>query len=137
MGSFSNLNEMLGVVVWANLEQETMVVWCEDHGQIAYARGLDCLLQGAGHSPSQAWPAAGDLVAIRTHMAGGLRRITSLRMIEKEWRPDLPGLLAAEAERQPQPGSVMLRAVAASPFGEAVRAEPPVLTTPPRRRSLS
>lgn len=47
---------MLGVVLWSDHNDRKAVIWCEDHGDLAY-------FSGAGDSPAEMPPLdAGDLV---------------------------------------------------------------------------
>ncbi|MDP3340180.1 hypothetical protein [Frigidibacter sp.] len=92
---------MLGVVVWSKESTQAAVVWCEDHGDIAYLKGYDGLAEAPDYlSPDPApprWPAVGDLVTLDTAVAGGLRLVRNLSILEADWGPALPASLKGAA----------------------------------------
>ena len=47
---------MIGVILWSSPAKEKAVIWCEDHGSLAYLQGRDNLAFACD------WPDAGDLV---------------------------------------------------------------------------
>ncbi|WP_066813022.1 hypothetical protein [Frigidibacter mobilis] len=92
---------MLGVVVWSKESTQAAVIWCEDHGAIAYLKGYDGLAEqpdylSADPAPPR-WPAVGDLVMLETVVVGGLRRAHNLSIVEADWGAALPISLIAAA----------------------------------------
>lgn len=83
---------MIGVVVWSNAEREKSVIWCEDHGALAYLQGRENL--GSGHA---AWPEAGDLLELETEIIGPLRHARAVALISERHCPQLPAVLLREA----------------------------------------
>ena len=49
---------MIGVILWSSPPKEKAVIWCEDHGALAYLQGQENLA-----FPGE-WPEAGDLVEL-------------------------------------------------------------------------
>lgn len=93
---------MLGVVVWSKECTQAAVIWCEDHGEIAYLKGYGGLAEAPDYvSPDPApprWPAVGDLVTLQTATAGGVRLVRNLAILEADWGPALPAALAGAAQ---------------------------------------
>lgn len=81
---------MIGVVVWSSQDREKAVIWCDDHGALAYLSGADNLA-----SPEK-WPGAGDLVSLETEMIGCLRHARKVSMLEENGCPTLPKRLKSE-----------------------------------------
>ncbi len=100
---------MLGVVVWSKESAQSAVVWCEDHGDIAYLKGYGGLAEEPDYlSPDPApprWPAVGDLVTLEIVAAGAMRLVRNLAILEADWGPALPASLkgAAKAMHQAPP----------------------------------
>ncbi|MGO4854586.1 hypothetical protein [Phaeovulum sp. W22_SRMD_FR3] len=82
---------MRGVIVWSDAEKASAVIWCEDQGQLAYARGRDNLMGG------EIWPSLGDLVEFTVGAIRGIRRAREMRVIAEEWHPSLAIELHAAA----------------------------------------
>jgi len=94
---------MLGVVVWSKEPVQAAVVWCEDHGDIAYLSGYGGLAEQPDYlsldpAPPR-WPAAGDLVTLDTTRSGEQRLARNLAILEADWGLALPASLRDMAER--------------------------------------
>ena len=63
---------MLGIVLWSSSDRRKAVVWCEDHGPLAYLTG------SAIRHPPDPWPAEGDVVKLTVETEGTIRRIVTL-----------------------------------------------------------
>ncbi|WP_126976596.1 hypothetical protein [Frigidibacter oleivorans] len=87
---------MLAVVVWSNALRQEAVLWCEDHGPVAYLRGRGALA-AAPERPAPRWPAKGALMAVATEQAGGLRLVTRAEPVAGRWAEYLPERLLATA----------------------------------------
>ncbi|MFV0386730.1 hypothetical protein [Paracoccus sp. (in: a-proteobacteria)] len=90
---------MIGVVVWSNKESEKAVVWCEDHGSLAYLGGSDSL------TDPTIWPEPGDLLELESEMVGELRYARRVSLLTERGFPQLPEILrktgdAADSEAQ-------------------------------------
>ncbi|MFC0812911.1 hypothetical protein ACFHYO_12420 [Paracoccus panacisoli] len=92
---------MFGIVLWSSACRRQAVVWCEDHGALAYLAG-PAALDLAGP-----WPHQGATVEVTTACDGELRRILTLRMLGGETR--LAERLTART--RPARGRPMLAAV--------------------------
>ena len=67
---------MLGVVLWSDNNENKAVIWCEDHGDLAYFDGTGGLIY-------EGLPLdAGDLVSFEMEYARDLRLARNMRRIE-------------------------------------------------------
>lgn len=71
---------MYGVVLWADQRQNRAVIWCEDHGDLAYYKGA------AG---GDAALAPGDLVEFNLRSVGQMRFADAPRLITRRSHPTL------------------------------------------------
>lgn len=68
---------MLGVVLWSDSRENKAVIWCEDHGDLAY-------FDGTGGVIYEGLPLdAGDLVSFEMEYARDLRLARNMRRIER------------------------------------------------------
>ena len=74
---------MIGVILWSNPAKEKAVIWCEDHGALAYLQGQENL-----DFPCE-WPEAGDLVELEYETVNDLRGAlpATLRALEPFIQP--------------------------------------------------
>lgn len=84
---------MLGVVVWSNDKRNKAVIWCEDHGSLAYLEGVANLASGA------AWPVAGDLVELECALEGGLRVASNVKLVSQGAGSALPQALHQQVNK--------------------------------------
>ncbi|UXU75141.1 MULTISPECIES: hypothetical protein [unclassified Paracoccus (in: a-proteobacteria)] len=84
---------MIGVILWSSPARQKAVIWCEDHGALAYLKGTEDLMTAA------AWPEAGDLVELEVEMLDGLRHARAVHVVDGNRRPELPGLLRSMSEK--------------------------------------
>lgn len=82
---------MLGIILWSSAVRRRAVVWCEDHGPLAY---LD---QTLSPDNDRALPAAGTTVDVETRPHGALRLVTRFRSLGG--RVDLAASLPSLARR--------------------------------------
>ncbi|PTQ68906.1 hypothetical protein [Celeribacter persicus] len=82
---------MDGIVLWADPQAHKAVIWCSDHGPLAYATGPETLI-GAFDMPE-----AGTMVYCETHMENGVRICTQLHPIQRFAAPELAEALRALA----------------------------------------
>ena len=86
---------MLGVILWSSPASRQAVIWCEDHGPLAYMAGrLAVAVTGA-------WPGEGSLVQVETMTDGGLRRVIRLSAVGREISL-APRLLRNGGEAEPE-----------------------------------
>ena len=71
---------MYGVVLWTDQRQNRAVIWCEDHGDLAFYRGAE---------GGDAAMAAGDLVEFDLHDTGDMRLADTPRLITQRSHPNL------------------------------------------------
>lgn len=69
---------MLGIILWSNAVSRQAVIWCEDHGPLAYLAGR------VGTAVTGAWPGEGSLVEVETITEGGVRRVIRLTPVGRE-----------------------------------------------------
>lgn len=72
--------DMYGVVLWADQRQNRAVIWCEDHGDLAYYRGA---------VGGDAALAPGDLVEFNLRNVGHMRLADEPRLITRRSHPTL------------------------------------------------
>ncbi len=81
---------MLGLVLWCDGTARRALIWCEDHGDLAW---YDAGGEGAAAVPVR----AGDLVRVGVSAAPGLRRAWALRIVARGAHAELPRLLSRDA----------------------------------------
>lgn len=81
-----------GVVIWSDAARKLAVIWCTDHGRLAYLTGPDDLRDAAD------WPIDGDLVGFQLLEPAGLRRCAGLHVIARNWHPELAEALRMASE---------------------------------------
>lgn len=78
---------MYGVVLWADASDKKAVIWCEDHGNLAYYSGSEpSAHQGVALD-------AGDLIQFDIREERDFRRARNLQRIDSGFAPDLPDQL--------------------------------------------
>lgn len=93
---------MMGVVLWSNSSQRKAVIWCEDHGNLAYYTNDGVNLD---ETPELE---AGDLVQFRVTQHDALRLADKISVLEEESHPALaaslrssgPGAMAPAPQRE-------------------------------------
>lgn len=74
---------MYGVVLWSDRDQNRAVIWCEDHGDLAFYRGDEtCTLGGADIDP-------GDLVQFELDEVSDMRVAQKPKLVAQESFPTL------------------------------------------------
>lgn len=88
---------MLGVVLWSNISEGKAVIWCEDHGDLAF-------WNAAHDSETHVACAfdAGDLVQFQLFVDAGQRRVRNPSLIAEKQFNELGERLVAEAEIAPK-----------------------------------
>lgn len=84
---------MIGVILWSSPAKEKAVIWCEDHGALAYLQGRESLVF------SSDWPEAGDLVELEIETVKELRHARCVSLVSGNKRSELPGLLRGIGEK--------------------------------------
>ncbi len=83
---------MYGVVLWSDQSSDRALIWCEDHGNLAFCNSED--LVGAGLQ-------SGDVVTFAMSQEQGLRIARDIRLVAAEEYPALADALReAKAEAQ-------------------------------------
>jgi hypothetical protein len=103
---------MIGVILWSSPPKEKAVIWCEDHGALAYLQGQENLA-----FPGE-WPEAGDLVELEYETVNELRHAREVSLVSGNKRSELPDLLRGMGEKSAanQPA---LRVVSNRDLGQA------------------
>lgn len=83
---------MIGVILWSSPAKEKAVIWCEDHGALAYLQGRDNLAFDCD------WPDSGDLVELEFETVNDLRHARAVAPVSGNKRSDLPDLLRGMGE---------------------------------------
>ena len=81
---------MYGVVLWTDQRENRAVIWCEDHGDLAFYRGA------AGGDAAMS---AGDLVEFDLRDAGDMRLADLPRLVTRRSHPTLSAELKKAATR--------------------------------------
>jgi len=84
---------MYGVVLWSDRQENRAVIWCEDHGDLAYYDGAEPKVQ-AGRSLDP-----GDLVRFDVSEGKRMRIVSNPQVVASEQYPSLAVDLAREGER--------------------------------------
>ncbi|HBV56082.1 MAG TPA: hypothetical protein DEF12_13750 [Rhodobacteraceae bacterium] len=105
---------MLGVVLWSDPVEHKAVIWCEDHGDLAY-------FKGTAHDGASADFDSGDLVQFEILTESRLRRALNPKLVAERQFPTLLEDLAqakptvsAQKDRPPRGGQVVSFATALS-----------------------
>ncbi|MBS0122717.1 hypothetical protein [Thetidibacter halocola] len=94
---------MYGVVLWADKSDNKAVIWCEDHGNLAYYYDPECSLHDGGAID------AGDLIQFDLREESECRRARNLRRVSSGFAPELPTRLKVDQPRHaPQPESTVI-----------------------------
>lgn len=83
---------MLGIVLWADQEARKAVIWCNDHGKLAFITA-DSHLDATAAIPSE-----GSLCGIETIERGEMRLCVSIKLICPDVLPLLAESLLEAAE---------------------------------------
>jgi hypothetical protein len=90
---------MLGVVLWSDASDRKAVIWCEDHGDLAYVRPADPTFDGDEFFD------AGDLVQFDVRTQSSLRIAHNTRLVVEKAGSALPDLLCKGVKSNPRPSS--------------------------------
>lgn len=90
---------MLGVVLWSDSDDRKAVIWCEDHGDLAYLNGADNVLNGDGFFD------AGDLVQFEMCLEDSTRCACNPRLVMEKAATALPKALRRDRTNAQQPPS--------------------------------
>ena len=98
-------DQMYGVVLWADKAVNKAVIWCEDHGNLAFYNATEATLH------DDVAIDAGDLIQFDLREERECRHARNLRRVDVGFAPDLAGRLrsaglAAEGDAQ-QGGQVI------------------------------
>ena len=66
---------MLGVVLWSDAAERKAVIWCEDHGELAFFNASDTVLN------SDDFFDAGDLIQFEMKVKNSARRACNARLL--------------------------------------------------------
>ena len=88
---------MFGVVLWSDPQERKAVIWCEDHGDLAYFdESLSCGWSDLSLD-------AGDLVSFDVHTDRDMRLARNPKVITEGLYRDLPATLGLNAPKRPEP----------------------------------
>src|SRR6056297_2733683 len=79
---------MYGVVLWKDIEGSRAVIWCEDHGDLAFLSAEEGMHSGADLD-------AGDLIHFDVMWDGALRRANNAKLVASHAFPTLTKDLVA------------------------------------------
>ncbi|OWU83508.1 hypothetical protein ATO6_18290 [Oceanicola sp. 22II-s10i] len=108
---------MFGVVLWSDRRDDRAVIWCEDHGDLAYFNAREDALDATPELDP------GDLVQFDVTETGRLRRARNPRLVAEDQYPTLAGDLKTlrqgpgiRTEPTPQPESPRAERAIVLPF---------------------
>lgn len=81
---------MIGVVVWSSEDRQKAVIWCEDHGALAYLQGSENLREG------EHWPTPGDLLELESETVGNIRHARRVACLNARPCPEIPAILRGD-----------------------------------------
>lgn len=88
-------DQMLGVVLWADASDRKAVIWCEDHGNLAYYTGGEqSVHDGMDLDP-------GDLIEFDLREDRDVRRARNLRRVDAGYAPGIVRDLRSCRETEP------------------------------------
>ncbi|MEC3862197.1 hypothetical protein VK792_12960 [Mesobacterium sp. TK19101] len=86
---------MYGVVLWSDESERKAVIWCEDHGELAYFSAND-------QSALSGMPLdAGDLIQFDVRTERDLRRARNLRLVGERQYPAIAERLTGRTGQRP------------------------------------
>lgn len=91
-----NCKSMFGVVLWSDAKDRKAVIWCEDHGDLAYYVGPDQSALG-GVSLD-----AGDLIQFDMRQDAHLRLARNPQLVVEQEYPDLASKLSPPVAPRPR-----------------------------------
>ncbi|MGP6086245.1 hypothetical protein [Antarctobacter jejuensis] len=89
-------DQMLGVILWADANDRKAVIWCEDHGNLAYYTGSEQNLHDGMNLD------AGDLIQFELREDRDMRRARNLRRVDAGYAPSIVHDLRKCREPAPQ-----------------------------------
>ncbi|WGW02706.1 hypothetical protein [Tropicibacter oceani] len=84
---FAMEERMYGVVLWADARDKKAVIWCEDHGNLAFYSGSE----PSAHNGEPL--DAGDLIQFDLREEHDFRRARNLQRVDSGFAPGLPDKL--------------------------------------------
>ena len=86
---------MFGVVLWSCKDERKAVIWCEDHGDLAfYNGGRDSVFNGDSLD-------AGDLVSFHMSETRNMRVATDPQLVAEQQYPEIADNLTANGAARP------------------------------------
>lgn len=104
---------MFGVVLWTDTTGLRAVIWCEDHGDLAYYNGPDAEQEDPASALTGAPLDAGDLVQVDVRRTGAHRAAHNPQPVQRGYSRGLAEKLLAfdgrRAEHCPRLGRTVVR----------------------------
>lgn len=92
---------MFGVVLWSDTKGNKAVIWCEDHGDLAYFSGSTDLAEGCDGDLFTTLD-AGDLVHFDLREGARMRQAHNPRRVELGGHAQLAEMLRAQSRKTPR-----------------------------------
>ncbi|MFU1476721.1 hypothetical protein ACM25N_03040 [Roseovarius sp. C7] len=73
---------MMGVVLWSDVKDNRAVVWCDDHGDLAFYKPRKSSVNAATFQP-------GDLIEFELREASQMRIVSRPQVLERDSHPNL------------------------------------------------
>ncbi|WP_143093049.1 hypothetical protein [Celeribacter neptunius] len=74
---------MDGIVLWVDAESDKAMIWCSDHGDLAYVSSAEALVG------TTTMPEVGTMVSIKTRIVNGIRFCYQLTPLQRNAAPEL------------------------------------------------
>lgn len=87
---------MFGIVLWSAVDDGSAVVWCEDHGDLAFFRA-----KSNGSAEERLTLDAGDLLQFELDESGDMRMVENPRVVAEDHYPTLAYRLREVGDFQP------------------------------------
>ncbi|MGI3165639.1 hypothetical protein [Pseudooceanicola sp. 200-1SW] len=87
---------MFGIVLWSAADDDTAVIWCEDHGDLAFFRS-----ESKGSSGERLNLDAGDLLQFELNECGDMRLVENPRVVAEDHYPTLAYRLREAGDFRP------------------------------------
>jgi hypothetical protein len=107
---------MFGVVLWYSSADQKAVIWCEDHGDLAFFDHSDEFNRN-GTAPSVAFE-AGDLIAFDLSEDGQMRKVMNPRLVAEDRFPGIAENLQKAGAPKERPR--FAKSPAARPQGKVI-----------------
>lgn len=120
---------MIGVVLWSHPQERKAVIWCEDHGELAF---YNCDASSGCKEPVLD---AGDLIAFDVNTHQSCRVALNPKLLEEGYFEGLPQVLGSK--KMPQKDAANGNNADIIPLSMVLAKKGPVRTNGPKKRTAN